>query len=84
MLEIVATRTMLGLGVLERIPEQGSISLADLSKATNVQDSLLDRMLRLLVGTGFVDQTPDYEYKHTKFSRAYIQVPGPGHFFQFM
>ena len=28
--------------------------------------------------------TSNYEYVHTKFSRAYIQVPGPGNFFQFM
>ncbi|KAI1613983.1 S-adenosyl-L-methionine-dependent methyltransferase [Exophiala viscosa] len=83
-LEIVAVRTMLGLGVLKAIPLEGSISLADLSKATNVQDSLLERMLRLLVGTGFIDQTPDYEYVHTKFSRAYIPSPGPGNFFQFI
>ncbi len=84
MLEIVALRTMLSLGVLGKIPDEGSISLADLSKATNVQDSLLERMLRMLVGTGFLDQTPEYEYVHTKFSRAYIQVPGPGYFFQFL
>ncbi|KAK5226560.1 hypothetical protein LTR47_009017 [Exophiala xenobiotica] len=84
MLEIVALRTMLSLGVLEKIPQEGSISLADLSKATNVQDSLLERMLRMLVGTGFLDQTPEYEYVHTKFSKAYIQVPGPGYFFQFL
>ncbi|KIW20562.1 hypothetical protein PV08_01137 [Exophiala spinifera] len=84
MLEIVAVRTMLSLGVFEKIPQAGSISLADLSAATKVQDSLLERQLRLLVGTGFLDQTPDYEYVHTKFSKAYIQVPGPGNFFQFM
>ena len=82
--EVVAVRTMLSLGVLEKIPQGGSISLADLSHVTNVQDSLLERMLRMLVGTGFLDQTPNYEYKHTKFSRAYVQVPAPGNFFQFM
>lgn len=84
MLEIVAVRTMLSLGVFEKIPQEGSISLADLSAATNVQDSLLERQLRMLVGTGFLDQTPEHEYVHTKFSKAYIQVPGPGNFFQFM
>jgi hypothetical protein len=41
MLEVVAVRTMLSLGVLQTIPLQGSISLEDLSKTTNVQDSLL-------------------------------------------
>ncbi len=43
-----------------------------------------ERQLRLLVGTGFLDQSSDFEYVHTKFSKAYIQVPGPGNFFQFM
>jgi hypothetical protein len=75
---------MMGLGVLDAIPPDGSISLSDLSKATGVQDSLLDRQLRLLVGTKFLEQTPDYQYTHTKFSKAYTQVPGPGQFFQFM
>lgn len=41
-------------------------------------------MLRVVVGTGFLDQTryDGGDYKHTKFSAAYIQVPGPGKFFQ--
>ncbi|KIX95069.1 uncharacterized protein Z520_09379 [Fonsecaea multimorphosa CBS 102226] len=84
MLEIVSIRTLMGLGVFEKIPVDGSISLAELSKVTGVQDSLLERQLRLLVGTKFLEQTPDYDYVHTKFSRAYIQVPGPGNFFQFI
>jgi hypothetical protein len=85
MLEIVSIRTLMSLGVFEKIPLDGSISLAELSKVTGVQDSLLERQLRILVGTKFIDQDPTtYEYVHTKFSRAYIQVPGPGNFFQFM
>ena len=84
MLEIVCVRTMMGLGVLQKIPEQGSISLEELCKITGVQESFVDRQLRLLVGTKFLEQTPTYEYTHTKFSRAYIQVPGPGQYFQFM
>ncbi|KIW70707.1 hypothetical protein PV04_02951 [Phialophora macrospora] len=84
MLEIVSIRTLMSLGVFEKIPLDGSISLAELSQVTGVQNSLLERQLRILVGTKFIDQTPTYEYVHTKFSRAYIQVPGPGNFFQFM
>ncbi|OQU97333.1 hypothetical protein CLAIMM_03279 [Cladophialophora immunda] len=84
MLEIVCIRTLMGLGVFEKIPVDGSISLAELSRVTGVQDSLLERQLRLLVGTKFLEQTPNYEYVHTKFSRAYIQAPGPGNFFQFI
>ncbi|TXB99404.1 hypothetical protein FocTR4_00014340 [Fusarium oxysporum f. sp. cubense] len=72
------------LKVLDAIPATGSISLQDLSQATGVQDSLLERMGRVLVASGFLDQTePDGgEYKHTKFSLAYIlDKPAPGHLF---
>ncbi|EWZ35847.1 hypothetical protein FOZG_11661 [Fusarium oxysporum Fo47] len=72
------------LMVLDAIPATGSISLQDLSQATGVQDSLLERMGRVLVASGFLDQTePDGgEYKHTKFSLAYIlDKPAPGHLF---
>ncbi|KAF5606360.1 O-methyltransferase B [Fusarium pseudocircinatum] len=74
----------LNLKVLDAIPATGSISLQDLSQATGVQDSLLERMGRVLVASGFLDQTePDGgEYKHTKFSLAYIlDKPAPGHLF---
>ncbi|KAM7219617.1 O-methyltransferase domain containing protein [Rhypophila decipiens] len=84
MAELVAIRTFIKLKVLDAIPKTGSISLEDLSKATGVQDSLLERMGRILVATGFLDQTlPDGgEYKHTKFSLAYLlDQPGPGHLF---
>ncbi|RBR17231.1 hypothetical protein FVER53590_10263 [Fusarium verticillioides] len=82
--ELVAIRTFMKLKVLDAIPATGSISLQDLSKATGVQDSLLERMGRVLVASGFLDQTdPDGgEYKHTKFSLAYIlDKPAPGHLF---
>ncbi|RMJ09789.1 hypothetical protein BHE90_013890 [Fusarium euwallaceae] len=82
--ELVAIRTFMRLKVLDAIPASGSISLKDLSQATGVQDSLLERMGRVLVASGFLDQTdPDGgEYKHTKFSLAYIlDKPAPGHLF---
>jgi hypothetical protein len=43
MAEAIAIRTFIKLKVLEAIPETGSISLQDLSKATGVQDSLLGK-----------------------------------------
>ncbi|RSL93370.1 hypothetical protein CDV31_014752 [Fusarium ambrosium] len=82
--ELVAIRTFMRLKVLDAIPASGSISLKGLSQATGVQDSLLERMGRVLVASGFLDQTePDGgEYKHTKFSLAYIlDKPAPGHLF---
>ncbi|KAF4442844.1 hypothetical protein F53441_11634 [Fusarium austroafricanum] len=87
--ELIAVRTFMKLKVLDAIPATGSISLQDLSEATGIQDSLLgpiisERMGRVLVASGFLDQTePDGgEYKHTKFSLAYIlDKPAPGHLF---
>ncbi|KAF4495588.1 O-methyltransferase B [Fusarium agapanthi] len=82
--ELIAIRTFMKLKVLDAIPATGSISLQDLSRATGVQDSLLERMGRVLVSSGFLDQTePDGgEYRHTKFSLAYIlDKPAPGHLF---
>jgi len=81
MAELIAIRTFIKLKVFEAIPATGSISLQDLAKATGAQESLLERMARILVATGFLDQTlPDGgDYKHTKFSLSYItSTPGPG------
>lgn len=41
MTEIVAIRALMQFQVLDAIPEEGSRSLADISKATSVQDKLL-------------------------------------------
>ncbi len=35
-----------------------------------------------MVGTRFLNQSPDLSYSHTKFSRAYAAFPGPGLFFE--
>ncbi|ETN38242.1 uncharacterized protein HMPREF1541_06273 [Cyphellophora europaea CBS 101466] len=85
MFELVGIRTLREYDVLRAIPAPPeSISLADLAAKTGLQDSLLERIARLLVGTGFLDMTPDYQYRHTKFSSAYCQEPGPGNFMQAM
>ncbi|KAK0386964.1 hypothetical protein NLU13_5277 [Sarocladium strictum] len=84
MAELIAIRTFIKLKVLEAIPREGQVSLEDLAKATGVQDSLLERMGRVLVAAGFLEQSrPDGgDYMHTKFSRAYLlDKPGPGHLF---
>ncbi|KAH8891973.1 S-adenosyl-L-methionine-dependent methyltransferase [Thozetella sp. PMI_491] len=84
MAEVIAIRTFMKLKVLDAIPKEGSISLEALSKATGAQDSLLERMGRILVATGFLDQTrPDGgDYRHTKFSMSYLlEKPSPGHLY---
>ncbi|KAH8660019.1 O-methyltransferase-domain-containing protein [Xylariales sp. PMI_506] len=84
MAELIAIRTFIKLKVLDAIPQEGAISIEDLSKATGVQDSLLERMGRILVATGFLEQSgPDGgDFVHTKFSRAYLlDKASPGHLF---
>lgn len=45
-------------------------------------DSLTERLLRMLVCTGFLTQHDNKEYSHTKFSLAFVPIPGPGVYFQ--
>lgn len=81
--ELVAIRTLLHLKALHAIPPPpSSISLAEISKATQAEEALLERLLRMLVCTLFLNQPSPNHYSHTKHSFAYIQMPGPGMFFQ--
>lgn len=81
-MEVIAVRTLLDLKIFHSIPPQGSISLKDLAEKTNSEQSLIERLLRMVVCSGFVQQLENLEYAHTKFSLAYTAVPGPGMFFQ--
>lgn len=69
-------RTLMYLGALEAIPTSGSISLPDLASATCAQASLLQRLLRVLVGSGFIIQNSDDSYSHTSLSTAYATDEG--------
>ncbi|KAK0736604.1 O-methyltransferase-domain-containing protein [Apiosordaria backusii] len=83
MAELIAIRTFIKLGVLDAIPETGSISLEDLSKATGAQESLLERVARILVATGFLLQPSPttLSYAHSKFSLVYRSGSPAGYFF---
>ncbi|KAF4587529.1 hypothetical protein GQ602_004222 [Ophiocordyceps camponoti-floridani] len=84
MSEIVNIYAFMKLQVLQAIPEQASISLGKLSQKTGVQESLLERMARSLVMSGFIEQTRrgGGEYRHSKFSRAYcLESLSQGHLF---
>ncbi|KAK3988728.1 S-adenosyl-L-methionine-dependent methyltransferase [Cladorrhinum sp. PSN332] len=85
MAELVAIRTFIKLKILNAIPKTGSISLQDLSDITGAQDSLIERMARILVQTGFLSQPAPtaLSYAHTKFSLSYLlDTPNsPGYLF---
>jgi hypothetical protein len=48
MAELIAVRTFMKLKVLDVIPATGSISLQDISNATGAEESLIERMGRIL------------------------------------
>ncbi|KAJ4513053.1 hypothetical protein HRR75_004820 [Exophiala dermatitidis] len=83
-MDLVALRSLMHIGVFAQIPSQGSISLSSLSQATKAEESLLERLLRILVCVGFVRQLENGEYAHTRLSRTYAVMPGPGMYFQFI
>ncbi|KAL2431624.1 O-methyltransferase gsfC [Exophiala dermatitidis] len=83
-MELVALRSLMHMGVFAQIPSQGSISLSSLSQATKAEESLLERLLRVLVCVGFVRQLENGDYAHTRLSRTYAVMPGPGMYFQFI
>ena len=75
-MEIVAIRAAIKLGVLQHLPSDGTITIEELSQKTGAQAELLQRMLRLLVGTGFINQAADGSYSHSSFSNGCLGSPG--------
>ena len=82
MYALMSLRTMIELGVFQKIPASGVIPVDQLARQSGVQESLLQRLLRVLVVTQFVDQNEQGEYSHTRLSRAYSVAPGPSLMFQ--
>ncbi|KAF2169549.1 hypothetical protein M409DRAFT_52084 [Zasmidium cellare ATCC 36951] len=71
-LEAISLRTLLQLNALQAIPASGSISLTDFSTKSGVQDSLLERLLRVPVNANFIDQdSTSGEYSHTHLSQGF-------------
>ncbi|KAJ5165074.1 S-adenosyl-L-methionine-dependent methyltransferase [Penicillium coprophilum] len=69
-METAVIRTLLSLNVLQTIPTTGSISLQGLAMATETQEALLERLLRVVTRTGFLMRDND-AYQHTHTSLAY-------------
>ena len=76
MVEGSAIRTLLSFNALQSIPETGSIGLDSLTTTTGAQKSLLERLLRVLVGTNFLSMNADGTYSHTSSSKAYAGMNG--------
>ncbi|KAK4497527.1 hypothetical protein PRZ48_011978 [Zasmidium cellare] len=85
-LEAICLRTLLHLNVLQAIPTTGNVTLADLSNKTNIQPSLLERLLRVPVSTNFLAQDPTSgAYSHTHLSLAFTDPSSmPSRLFPFI
>jgi len=70
-METAVIRTLLYLKAIQTIPTIGSISLQDLSSITGAQAALLERLLRVVVSSGFIVQTENGEYAHSTLSLGY-------------
>jgi hypothetical protein len=75
-MELIALRTTMKLGVLEALPDQGAITIEELSKRSGAQEALLESLVKMLVAVRFLAQDSHGLYGHTRFSRAYRSVPG--------
>jgi hypothetical protein len=76
MVQASTIRTLLSFNALQSIPANGSATLTDLESKTGAQKSLLERLLRVLVGTGFLKMNDDNTYSHTTSSQAYAGMSG--------
>ena len=76
MVEASTIRTLLSFNALQSIPPNDSASLSDLETKTGAQKSLLERLLRVLVGTGILTMNADDTYSHTASSQAYAGMHG--------
>lgn len=76
MVEASTIRCLLSFNAIQSIPSPGSISLSELESKTGAQKSLLERLFRVLVGTGFVKKDEDDNYAHTHLSEAYAGMNG--------
>lgn len=82
--EIAVVQTLYSIKALQAIPNQGSISLEDVSAATNADPLLLERLFRVLLGTCFLKQTTDGAYAHTPRSIGFVEGAYPGNFLSFL
>lgn len=74
---LVAVRTSMKLGLLKNLPEDRFISADQLGSAAGVSPGLIERMFRVLVAVGFIEQKGVEGYKHSHFSKDYVDPSKP-------
>ncbi|KAI9699923.1 MAG: hypothetical protein M1820_006985 [Bogoriella megaspora] len=76
MMELVCVRAVIEMKALQAIPSEGTASLDDIATSTGAQKALLERLLRMLVGSRLLVQTADGRYAHTRISESFTGFPG--------
>ncbi|KAB2571908.1 O-methyltransferase hmp5 [Lasiodiplodia theobromae] len=84
MAEMGALRVLMDWRALEHIPQDGSISYADLAAKVDAEEPLLRRFASMLVSTGVLRQIGEDRVAHTKLSPIYANNVPQGMFFQIM
>ncbi|KAL9608390.1 MAG: hypothetical protein Q9167_006770 [Letrouitia subvulpina] len=78
-----AIRTAVDLGLFDRIPSSGSgISITDLSRAVNVDERLLARILRACTSISLFQEPRLSHYIHSPLSSIFLHAPHRDHFTQ--
>ncbi|RDW92628.1 hypothetical protein BP5796_02022 [Coleophoma crateriformis] len=63
---------MVETGTFEKMPREGSISAKDLAALTNLEPSVIVRLMRILVANGIIEETGEDTYAHTDKSLLYM------------
>lgn len=67
--DLMALHVLLEFGVLQKIPQDGTIDLTSLSQDVDLDPEKLERMLHLLSTQGYVDEPEHNTFKHTFSSK---------------
>ncbi|KAI9800584.1 MAG: hypothetical protein M1833_003242 [Piccolia ochrophora] len=70
--QIAALRTLMKMGVLEKIPREGCITAKELSAKMDTDEALTIRLMRMLTSTRVFAAVKEDEYAHTRLSLAYL------------
>ncbi|PSS22714.1 hypothetical protein M430DRAFT_97724 [Amorphotheca resinae ATCC 22711] len=70
--QTAAVRALLQMGVLAKIPRNGSITAKELASGSGMNEEVLIRLMRVLTATGIIDPVGEDVYAHTRFSLAYL------------
>lgn len=73
-----AMYTLITIGAIKKVPNEGTITAKELAAAVNVDVSAVQRLMRAAVVSGFFTETTPDTYAHNALSQAYqLEALGP-------